>query len=307
MAANCCAHLLSDATIVGDDRPKIPALLVSAATQALITDAFQRPDVFRDAQPLARRIVKWGNATSIAVPHSGVVISEASLIDRLNVSRVNVNRLNVNAKPTASTEWTIKTTNAMGQHKFGSRMATAFPVTNRLNDACWIESLESGWLFLLPGWLLSIGDCNLDQSELIAEQIESVGEPVGKFPAYPRISESLFQENQLSVGNAAMAFDPICGDGVGNAVREAILACAVITASRTDSEIALLTHFRTKLLMGFLKHLELCRPFYSACSGDWWKSELEAINTGILWCRDQLANAPPLRYQLRGFELKMIS
>jgi len=34
----------------------------------------------------------------------------------------------------------------------------------------------------------------------------------------------------LACGTAAVAFDPICGDGTAQAMREAILGCAVITA-----------------------------------------------------------------------------
>ena len=39
-------------------------------------------------------------------------------------------------------------------------MASAVPVTLKENSdpaRCWIESLEDGWLFLIPGWLLAVG------------------------------------------------------------------------------------------------------------------------------------------------------
>jgi flavin-dependent dehydrogenase len=105
-----------------------------------------------------------------------------------------------------------------------------------------------------------------------------------------------------------MAFDPICGDGVGNAIREAILASAVIKATQSNSDIdALLAHYRTRLLAGFLKHLELCRQFYAARSGEWWEAELSRLDEGAKWCRRELGSEIKFGYRLRGFELEPIS
>src|SRR5580658_871142 len=83
VAANCCAHLLgragvgvvSDQTSINrNDRPKIPALLIGTATQALIEDVFERKDVFRGAQRISKRVVAWGaragNADPVELPHS---------------------------------------------------------------------------------------------------------------------------------------------------------------------------------------------------------------------------------------------
>jgi hypothetical protein len=298
VAASCCAHLLKGVEIVGDRRPKVPALLISSATQALVEDVFQRRGVFDGAARITRRVVRWGDAAeTVEVPHSAIVISEAELVDRLGAvfSRSDRDEISV-----------------PDQHHFGTRMATAFPVVSKLTEgcaieaACLIESVASGWLFLLPGWLLSIGDSPLEKSELVAGQIESIGEAVGRFPAYPRISDPLHGEDWLAVGGEAMAFDPICGDGVGNAIREAILATAVIRATPSGDGPALFEHYRARLVAGFLKHLELCRPFYAACSGEWWRCELTLLDSGIAWCRAQLAHALPFRYQLRDFNLQRI-
>jgi len=163
----------------------------------------------------------------------------------------------------------------------------------------------------LPGRLLSVGagaDELLASSRLIAPRIESADSPGGQFPAYPRIQYPLSGANWLACGSAAMGFDPVCGDGTGNAVREAILAAAVIKAAiRGENVDALLAHYQARLLAGFLKHLELCRPFYAACPGDWWRSELSELDKGIEWCRGHFQSEKKFRYQLRGFELEPIS
>jgi hypothetical protein len=333
VAANCCAHLLgragvgvvSDQTSINqNDRPKVPALLIGTATQALIEDVFERKDVFRGAQRISKRIVAWGNPGStdvgpVELPHSAVVISEKDLVDRLQPAESETR------DDTAA--WTIVTSPAgdHGRNKvfrhFGSRIAQASAVQLKKNcasDACWVESLASGWLFLLPGltsaWLLSVGgpaEELLAHSRMVGAQIESLGAPAGQFPAYPRISDPLCGDGWLACGSAAMAFDPICGDGTGNAIREAILASAVIRAISKHAEYqqkdALFVHFRTRLLAGFLKHLELCRQFYAACPGEWWAAELTRLDEGIAWCRGQLGGEPAFRYRLRGFELEPIS
>jgi hypothetical protein len=322
VAANCCVYLLDAAgisvAIDRADRPRVPALLVGAATQALMADVFQRPDLFRGARPISRRIVAWGrNAKPAEMPHSAAVIAEQELVDRLSVSMTE------GAKD--GPDWTIYTSQPLPleveTRHFGSRIAEATPIRLRErspNDACWIESLESGWLFLLPNWLLSVGAAAenlLARSELVAAQIEALdsrhelhGAATAHFPAYPRISDPLCAAAWIACGSAAMAFDPICGDGTGNAIREAILASAVIrAAARGENVEALLAHYRARLIAAFLKHLGLCRQFYAACAGEWWEGELVQLDTGIAWCRARLRNEPAFRYQLRGFELEPIS
>jgi flavin-dependent dehydrogenase len=317
VAASACAHLLGSAgvpvSIDESRRPKVPALLIGNATQALIEDVFERKDVSRGSQRISKRVVAWGDrAETVEIPHSAVVISEQELTDRLRPA--------ITKTATSSPDWTIHTVPRSEQLRFGTRTATASPVTLRegaATESCWIESLENGWLFLLPSvstaWLLAVGappDQLLAGSRLIGEQIESLGSPTGQFPCYPRISDPLCGDNWLACGSAAMAFDPICGDGAGNAIREAILASAVIRGiakqAKNDQKDAFLMHFRTRLIVGFLKHLELCRQFYAACSGEWWATELSHLDAGIAWCREQLGSDLKFHYLLRGFELEPV-
>jgi hypothetical protein len=106
-----------------------------------------------------------------------------------------------------------------------------------------------------------------------------------------------------------MAFDPICGDGTANAVREAILASAVIRGiAAGDDPARLLAHYRNRLIAGMQKHLALCAEFYrTGGSGAWWREELDAMHAGFIWCGDELAAHAAVHYRLRGFELEAVS
>ena len=75
----------------------------------------------------------------------------------------------------------------------------------------------------------------------------------------------------LACGTAALGFDPLCGDGAGNAVREAILGSAAIRrAIATDEADSLAAHYQARLLAGFKRHVALCFEFYkSGRSGPW--------------------------------------
>ena len=106
-----------------------------------------------------------------------------------------------------------------------------------------------------------------------------------------------------------MTFDPLCGEGAGHAVREALLAAAVIRASEKGyATETLLSHYATRLMQGFLRHLHVCLPFYlTGGSGDFWKTEAAALQAGITWMQDRLrASSAPL-YRLVGYELQPIS
>ncbi len=193
-------------------------------------------------------------------------------------------------------------------------MASAVPVMLKEGSdpsACWIESLEDGWLFLTPGWLLSVGapaEKLLGASGVIAHEIARMGDSSGEFPAYARIASPLCAPGWLACGTAAMAFDPICGDGTAHAIREAILASAVLRAlANGGPPDDLLSHYEARLTAGFRRHLVLCRQFYlSGGAGALWRSELDAIDRGIRWSDAKLGAHASFRYQLRGFELEAV-
>src|SRR5262249_22319733 len=146
------------------------------------------------------------------------------------------------------------------------------------------------------------------RSSLIAGRIASWSEPSGEFAASPRILSPLGGSHWLACGTAGMAFDPICGDGTAHAVREAILAAAVVKATSAGGDATeLLRHYKARLILGFQRHLAASMSFYrSGSGGKWWERESALLQQGLEWCASQLQNHSDIRYQLSGFDLKPI-
>jgi hypothetical protein len=322
VAAYCCAHLLAQAgfqvSLESADRPRLPAILLGDQALALIRDVFGQPALFADSPRIRKRVVAWGTgATPLTVEHSAIVVSEEALLEGIRPSEIE------KTNPSKETRWTIFAARPLAspavEHRFGSRLATAVPVTLKESSdgtACWIESGEDGWLFLIPNtpssaWLLAVGEnpkALLEHSRVIAGEIAAQGHPSGPFPSYPRIAAPLCGPDWLACGSAAMAFDPICGDGTAHAIREAILASAVIRAlAGGGSPDDLKAHYEARLTAGFQRHLTLARQFYlSGGISSFWTTELNSIDQGIEWCAAQLAGHASFRYQLRGFELEAV-
>ena len=321
VAAYCCAYLLRkagfDVALEPVDRPRLPAIMLSGHALALIRDIFDRADLFSDAPHVHKRMVAWGsNSTPLALDHSAVVISEELLLKELQPS------LTLQDSGTAPA-WTVFASRPLPapaeEHPFGSRMASALAVKLKETSApetCWIESLENGWLFLIPSasgsaWLLAVGSAPaalLSASRVIQDLIAELQASARQFPAYPRIVSPLSGDHWLACGTAAMAFDPLCGDGTAHAIREAILASAVIRAVAKDSPVeSVLAHYQARLTAGFRRHLALCREFYtSGGNGPWWRGELDAIQQGVAWCDARLKSHGEFRYQLKDFELHVL-
>jgi hypothetical protein len=325
VAARCCAHLLSRSgapvSFQPTDRPRLPAIMLSEPAQALIQEIFGREDLFRDLPRIRRRIVAWGRGASpVELEHSAVVVSEKLLLDSLGPALPNAAAgMDINA----DVGWTVFASMplpvAAAEHRFGSRIACAMQVELKpaaQPAACWIESIENGWLFLIAnapgaGWLLSVGlrpHELLEQSRLIREQIAGFQPTAVQFAASPRIVTPLGGPGWAACGTAAMAFDPLCGDGTAHAVREAILASAVIgAAARGDDPVQLIAHYEARLTAGFRRHLAHCLEYYaSGCGGPWWESEAESVTQGLDWCGRRLSRHGTFRYRLEGFELKAI-
>jgi hypothetical protein len=322
MAACCSARLLQRqgccAPVAEAKRPTLPAILVSESTQNLLADTFRSRKIFEGLPRIRKRIVAWSEGESIVLPHSAIVVSEQTLLDRLWALN------DATGSAPSDPHWTIVTArpteNPPQEMEFGSRRALVSEVglkdeTER--DACWVESVESGWLFLLAtgdgrGSLISVGGPGeqlLAKSRLVARQVKELGEVKADFPAYPRIATNLCGAGWLACGTAAMSFDPLCGEGAGNAVREAILACAAVQAIASGEAVdELLQEYSMRLRLGFLRHLDNCRAFYRRYNSSlFWTSELALIEQGIAWTKSQIGAAPNPRFRLVDFSLKRVN
>jgi 2-polyprenyl-6-methoxyphenol hydroxylase-like FAD-dependent oxidoreductase len=326
VAALCSAHLLTRAglrvSMEEASRPKLPVVMLSGPSLALMHDVFGDLSCLATLPRIRRRVVAWGQgAEAVTMPHSAVVASEDTLL------RLFAGSLRTATESTA--DWTILAAPPADRltpgHCFGDRRAKVAAVTLRADspsDACWVESIESGWLFLIPnapqrGYLLAVGDefgTMFGKSRLVAGQVDQVESVSGEFPAHPRIHWPLCGPGWLACGTAAMAFDPLCGDGVAHAVREAILAAAVVRAiSSGADEQSLLAHYRARMAAGLARHLRLAGEFYqSGHPNTWWTSQLAAMRRGEDWCAQvvsesvigQTEGKAKFQYQLDGFDLR---
>jgi hypothetical protein len=157
VSAYCCAHLLRKAGLDVElrlvDRPRVPALMLSDAAVSLMRDVFDLPDLFIDAPRIQARVSSWGNGRldPLHLDHSAIVLSEQELLRELSPV------LPAAKSQSSGEQWTIYTSTPLPvsgvEKRFGSRVASAIPVELRSGSdpmCCWIESLESGWLFLIP-------------------------------------------------------------------------------------------------------------------------------------------------------------
>jgi hypothetical protein len=281
--------------------------MLSEAAQGLIRDIFQRADLFRDLPRIRKRVVAWGpDATPVELAHSAVIVSEEALLSSLGVKE----------DLPGDAEWTIYAASPLPvatiEHRFGDRMATPIPVRLKgAEDTCWMESVEDGWLFLNSGWLIAVGASPaklLEQSRLVKNHIDSFDPGTTCFPASPRMVTPLGGDGCICCGSAAMSFDPLCGDGTAHAIREAILASAVIRGvARGEEPGPLLAHYEARLTAGFERHLAHCLQFYSSGgTGAWWRSQAQSIEQGLAWCRRRMEDHGRFRYRLNGFELEAI-
>ncbi|MBT9333242.1 NAD(P)/FAD-dependent oxidoreductase [Paracidobacterium acidisoli] len=332
LAACCAAHLLLrrgfPVALQSADRARPSRLLISRQTQHLLSEFFEAPDLFTHAPQIRRRIVLWGEGSlPVELPHHGAVVSEQQLLNNLWKRTVPAGTV-IHAGETDTAAWTILSAAdpaaLSAPLQFGSRVALAGSVVLERNvpqDCCWVESVPEGWLFLLPsgdglGMLIRTGyapEKLLDQSQLIAKQIRQLDpspQPARSFAAFPQILPDLCGPGWLACGAAAMAFDPLCGEGAGHAAREALLASAIIRAAVESLPVdALLAHYRARLMQGFLRHLEVCRSFYTGGgSGPFWTAEAAELQRGILLMQERLREiAAPSRFRLVGDELELLT
>jgi hypothetical protein len=146
---------------------------------------------------------------------------------------------------------------------------------------------------------------------MVALQISSlsVDAAARTFPAYPQTLSSLCGRAWLACGSAAMTFDPLCGEGAGHAARQALLAAAILRASmRGEQSANLLAHYSNRLLHGFLRHLQVCLPYYrTGGPSHFWKNEAASLECGIRWLQNRLRGREAFQYRFSGYDLEPIA
>lgn len=322
---------------------RVPAVMVGAGTRQLLRDIWttKGEEQTRDLWPIARRVVRWGDRggtgevgreESVVVPHQGWVIAgeqmgrlvssgggKAGCEEDANEEGVFTIYAGGPGEAVAGGRWE--------RVQWGQRTARTFAVRLREGadaQACVAEALTAGWLFLLPvgpreAWLLLVGEyaelgAALEESGPVARRLEPrTGEGARegrRFACAPWLANPVGSggtEGWLCCGAAAAGFDPLGGDGVGNALREAILAAAVTQYGKEKPEQAeaAMAHYVRQLRAGMLRHLEQLLPFYGqGGEGAWWQAQREATAEGAALVRAWLQESGPPRFGLRGFSLQ---
>lgn len=311
VAARTAAYLLSQAGIgvrqEAGARPPLPTILLSGSTRQLMRDLFADPRMLEGLPAIRKREVAWGRPSAGPLDHWAYSTSEVELLAALGQPAATARELDF----TLYTERPLPAGSA--EHRFGERQATLARMVRRPGEpVCQMEATSAGWLFSIPtagcdGWLIAVGaplDRQLAESSLIAPVIEHWSATPGSFPTAPRLAWPLTGEGWVACGSAAAGFDPICGEGTSYALREAILAAAVIQEGASAGARA---HYESRLLAAFAKHLTQSRSYYESGPGTaWWSAQVLELDRGLVWCRERLAEQGPARFRLVDTRLEPV-
>jgi len=292
----------------GPERGAAPVVMLGGQALQLLGGLFG-PGRLGGAHRISRRVVLWNEAEAVTLAHEASAIAGTDLLAALPLAACTpaaaAPHFTLHARPPEP-----------AVIAFGQREAAAAPVS--LADgtdagAVLVEAVEAGWLFLIPlgaqtGWLLAVGgapDALLAGSRLIAPAIGALGAVEAQFETAPRVLEQLAGEDWLALGSAALAFDPLCGDGTATAARGGILAGAVASAIAEGAAPApLLRHYRAMLIAALRRHLAACVPFYErGGTSAWWREQAMATMAGHAWCTRMLAVEPEPAFVLQGSRL----
>jgi len=182
----------------------------------------------------------------------------------------------------------------------------------------WIEATNEGWLFVAPldtstailQAMVPFEPNNsatvlknlLQRTEIINTIVCNIQVSQFVFKGYPDIINPLCGPRWISIGEAAASFDPLSGNGVGYAVRAAVLAASVIKGISSGlSTIDCLNHYSLRIYSAFLSHLRDCLTYYN--SGNFslpaWRYEISLMRK----VPGFLANTGPGVFGLKGTDL----
>lgn len=242
------------------------------------------------------RRVDWSGDDAAVVPQIALACDAgefaAALADRLP------DRAQIFSSAGADADWTIEASGRPigGSAGSGSRVGQFIRIASRESPSnTTVTATLRGWTFTLPHPAGGIAALIVSPSsslapltpDAVAERLTADGLTVTPadimslgVPASiaPRLAEPVTGEHLLRIGDAALALDPLRGDGAGFALRGALLAQSVVAAVDDSGEcMAVFNHYQRRLRDVFVSHLRGCSSHYRA-----------ARNCGI-WRHDILA------------------
>ena len=147
----------------------------------------------------------------------------------------------------------------------------------------------------------------VQQTSIIKRGISCLNDTIYVFQVYPKISKNLVGENWISIGETAVSFDPISGEGVGNSLKTAILSLVIrATVNEKSSSFEFLDHYCLKSRYVLFSHLQTCLKYYLSTFSSsklWDKETLNMTNSIRNFLR---TDRKTLRYRLNGFDLQKI-
>jgi 2-polyprenyl-6-methoxyphenol hydroxylase-like FAD-dependent oxidoreductase len=212
---------------------------------------------------------------------------------------------------------------AAGSVSGGTRSVLATDARLRPNaprDASAFEWTAGGWLFTAPvsptAALVQLMTPETDTgddaaslaravsgSRLVSRRIELVSGACVRWPSSPYLNDPWPDPRGIRIGDAAIGFDPICGDGCGHAVRTAILAVAALNAIEDgESPADVRRHYRHRLAGALLDHLHTCRRLYASTGQSLWDGELRRMDSALSTLSAWLSPAS-FSFRLDGLEM----
>lgn len=223
-----------------------------------------------------------------------------------------------------SADWTVTAGGRrQGPYRMsaGTRKAVAgwIPFVPGFDDsATLVASVPQGWLFACPHPLAGVSIVVVSPgtydaiapAEVLAKAADFVWPGVVEtvichtdcfVPAMPSFEPDCVERGRIAVGEAAITFDPLCGDGVGHAVRGALLASSVIIAIRDGGEPSQhLAHYRQRLAHAFLGHVRIAAAHYSTSwNSSIWSDDIAAMSELFT----VVATPEKFKYRLHGRRL----
>ena len=283
-------------------------------------------DSLRLGQLVEHRRVDWSNGTASVVPQVALVCDTADLAAALATPLRDAGCLEHDETGTSTdndADWVIEASGRPhGSAPIGkrvgqfARIATLPPARQIM-----IATTSAGWFFAAPhpdgGTAVLLVSptaalCAVTSEDVVERlagrgirtssgKVMELSKPKSIAPA---LADPISSGKRVSVGDAAFALDPLRGDGIGFALRGALLAQAVLARieAGSSSRAECLGYYNARLCRAFLSHVRGCREHYGAArNAEIWSRELAEMDMVVTggWT----AARKELAFRMRGRNL----